>query len=213
MWRLLYTLHYFSLTNSEKRHLDAWPTIILGAVIAAPFIFVPNSNFFHEGGFLDKFLVLTAALTGFYVAALVAVATFPNPDMDKIMTVGAVTRTARGNDGKVLREENGKPVIEMLTRREFACAIFGYLAFSALILSIGAAVFVPLSTANLQATPLIGPIFGQPYNHAIRDCFVFTFSIGAAHLIVATCLGLYYLMVRVYRRDPQIVARKHDRAA
>ncbi len=213
MWRLFYPLQYFALVNSEKRHLDLWPTLILGALIAAPFALVPSSNFFHQGGFGDKILVLTSALTGFYVAALVAVATFPNPDMDKIMTVGAVTRTARGTDGKILKDDDGSPKSEMLTRREFACAIFGYLAFSALVLSLGAAVFVSLSGASLRSAPWVGKIFDSPYLFVFRDFFVLAFSIAAAHLVVATCLGLYYLMVRVYRRDPQIVAKKQNREA
>src|SRR5690349_14365686 len=91
VWRLLYPLRYFRLDNEEKRRVDFWGTLVLAVCIAAPFILIPRAPFFQAGGFLDKLLVLTAALTGFYVAALVAAATFAHPDLDRPMKTGAVT--------------------------------------------------------------------------------------------------------------------------
>lgn len=201
MWRLLYPLSYLSLTNSEKRHIDLWPTLLLAAIIAAPFAFISHSNFFH--GFLDRTLLLTSALTGFYVAALVAVATFPNDDMDKVITVGAVTRKVKDADGETDTEH--------LTRREFSCAIFGYLAFSALMISIVSAITIPISVPlveALRAVRWIGTAFADPYFPYTRGIVIALVALPIAHLVVATCLGLYYLTGRVYRRDPKVLAKK-----
>ncbi|MBS0274481.1 MAG: hypothetical protein JSR55_08775 [Proteobacteria bacterium] len=203
MWRLFYPLTYLSLTNSEKRHIDLWPTLAFALVIALPFILISHSNFFHDGGFLDKLLLLTSALTGFYVAALVAVATFPNADMDKVITVGAITRKVKGADGK--------PDEEHLTRREFSCAIFGYLAFSALMISVVSVVSVSLSEtidSALRSIPRIGVIFTDSYIAYPRGVLIAIYALAASHLVVVTCLGLYYLTGRVYRRDPQVVTKK-----
>lgn len=209
MWRLFYPLRYFALINSEKRHLDLWPTLIVTVIISAPFIGLSGASFFHPGGFLDRVLLLTAALSGFYVAALVAAATFSHPDMDKVITMGPVQIRTTGPDRQ--------PAIEHLTRRDLTTAIFGYLAFNAVMLSVWSALFVSLSSADLA--PLshirwIGPAFTRLHLAYWRDGFVVLFSAATAHLIVATCLGLYYLMGRMYRRDPKIVTKKpHKEAA
>ena len=58
MWRLLYPLRYFRLVNDEKRHIDMWPTMLLAAIIALPFILLHDAPFFHKDGFLDKLLIL-----------------------------------------------------------------------------------------------------------------------------------------------------------
>jgi hypothetical protein len=202
MWRLFYPLRYFALINSEKRHLDLWPTLFLGAVIAIPFAF-SNAVFFGQGGFIDKLLVLTSALSGFYIAALLAAATFPLPDLDKVITVGPVKLNQRGASGKV--------TLTHLTRREFTTIVFGYLAFNAFILSVLGAVAVPLSGADLSPITRFLGIAGAFADYALpywRGSFVAVFALLTAHLAVVTCLGLYYLMGRLYRRDPEIVTNK-----
>ncbi len=208
MWRLFYPLRYFSLINREKKQIDFWPTIVIGILIALPFLFVPGAVFFHSSGFLDKILGLTTALTGFYVAALVAAATFSHPDLDKTITVGSIALVRKGEDGKRIQE--------LLTRREFACTIFGYLAFATLLLSVAASVAVALSGASLSTlalTPWIGRIF-DPQNWVyVRGALILAFTLPVAHVMVATSLGLYYLMDRLYRQEPKVTTKKSDREA
>src|SRR5258708_3423171 len=121
MRRLLYPLRYFWIENSEKRRIDVWGTLVLTVLLGAPFIFVHGASFFQSGGFLDKLMGVTAALTGFYVEALVAAATFSHPDLDKVITVGSIAL--------ITRDDDGKKISELLTRREFVCTLFGYLAY------------------------------------------------------------------------------------
>ena len=207
MWRLLYPLRYFRLQNSEKRHLDAWPTLIIAALIAAPYLLVPTASFFEGGGFLDKLLALTSALTGFYVAALVGAATFSHPDLDRTIAVGAVALVRRGDDGKQIQE--------LLTRRQFACAVFGYLSFATLFVSLFAGVAIPLSEVpqtTLQALPIVGLLFDLPYFLYLRGALIIVFSLAIAHVAVVTSLGLYYLMDRLYRREPKVTTRKPDQS-
>lgn len=208
MWRLFYPLRYFSLVNNEKRHLDLWPTGFLAIVLAAPFIFIPGAPFFSPNGFLDKLLALTAALTGFYVAALVAAATFSHPDLDKTIRVGSIALVRKGDDGVRIQE--------LLTRREFACTIFGYLAFATLVVSLSAAAAVALSAvpvAPLQGVRWIGWLF-EPQNWFIaRGAVILGFTAAVSHIVVVTSLGLYYLMDRLYRQEPRVTARKSDRDA
>lgn len=203
MWRLFYPLRYFRLVNEEKRHIDLWPTLLLAILLALPFILLPGATFFHIGGFLDKLLVLTAALTGFYVAALVAAATFSHPDLDKVFKAGPVALVTRDADGQKIREH--------LTRREFVCTIFGYLAFSSLTLSLLSSLFISVSDFNHAEAArwrFVGAFIGGEYAWITRDIVIFCFTLAVAHLAVVTGLGLYYLMDRLYRRDREMVTPK-----
>jgi len=203
MWRLFYPLRYFRLVNDEKRHIDLWPTLLLAVLLALPFILLPGTSFFHKDGFLDKLLILTSALTGFYVAALVAAATFAHPDLDKVFKAGPVALVTRNHDGQ--------KIMEHLTRREFVCTIFGYLAFSSLSLSLLSSLFVAASDfshAEAARWRFVGPFMGGEYAWITRDAAIFCFTLAIAHLAVVTALGLYYLMDRLYRRDREIVTPK-----
>jgi hypothetical protein len=202
MWRLLYPLRYFRLVNEEKQHIDIFPTLILALLIAVPFVVLHDTPFFHKDGFLDKLLVLTSALTGFYVAALVAAATFSHPDLDKVFRAGPVAL--------VTRDADGKRVAEYLTRREFVCTVFGYLAFSSLMISLFSSVFIGLSEfdrASVAAWPHVGQLLVHSYIYA-RAVVIFVFALAIAHMAVVTTLGLYYLMDRLYRRDRDIATPK-----
>ena len=201
MFRLLYPLRYFMLDNEEKRWLDRWPTMILAILIALPYIFIPGASFFRANGLLDKMLTLTSCLTGFYVAALVAAATFSHPDLDNIITSGPIALVSKSADGEKIKD--------LLSRRRFACYIFGYLSFLSLIISVWSAVVVSLSTSILPH------LFKTELFIWLRNIFLILSSAMIAHLVVATCLGLYYLMDRMYRRDRIITTPKsvEDEAA
>jgi hypothetical protein len=202
MWRLFYPFRYFWLDNAEKRHLDLWPTLALTVLIAAPFVLAPGVSFFGPSGFLDKLLLLTGPLTGFYIAALVAAATFTHPDLDKTIQSGPIALVTKDADGKKIRD--------LLTRREFACMIFGYLAFNTFLLSVVAVVLPSIAEVRKELHELryIGFLFGDPWWRIPRDIVICGIVIAVAHLIVVTALGLYYLMDRLYRKDRQIVTRK-----
>jgi hypothetical protein len=205
MWRLFYPLRYFALQNSGKRHIDVWPTLFLTLLIGTPFVLLPDAPFFRSGGFLDKLLLLTSALTGFYVAALVAAATFVHDDLDKVITLGAI---------ELPMQIDGKKVLTPLTRREFACTIFGYLAFSALMLSLLSGLAISLSGAShrpLENLPVVGALFVPSHFILVRDVFIYLFSAAVSHLAVVTSLGLYYLMDRLYRHEPVVLTEKKNK--
>jgi hypothetical protein len=202
MWRLFYPLNYFRLRADEKRRLDALATAVVAALLGLPFILF-GGVFFSPDGFLDKLINVTAALGGFYVAALVAAATFAHPDLDKVIKSGPVAL--------VTRDASGQRITEALTRREFACTIFGYLAFASILFSIVAAMAVGLSR-NSAIPGLLASGGGVSLYLAVRAVFIVAFVIPAAHIAVVTGLGLYYLMDRLYRQDRAIITPKSGQA-
>lgn len=201
MHQLLYPLRYFMLVNKQKRFIDVVPTLLLALVIWAPFVLVGNVNFLGGGGFLDKIILLTGALTGFYIAALVAAATFPFPDLDKVIRSGPIALVTRNDDGKRVQAA--------LSRREFTCIMFGFLAFSSLAITIVGAGAIPLAE-GLKASSPVGFLMGDTAHFIAGALVKLLFCIWVAHLFVVTSLGLYYLMDRLYRQDGHIISKKDD---
>lgn len=207
MWRLLIPLRYFSLRNGEKTLIDIVGTALIATAILIPYLLVPDASFFRTGGLLDKLAALTATLTGFYVAALVAAATFTHSDLDKEMVSGAVFMPTKQQDGSVR--------LIRLTRRELACAIFGYLSFASLIFAIAAAVAVPVATANPSA-PSWYPESLSSWLVDIRPTARLAGMVTAAavigHIMTATGLGIYYLVERLQYKTPVVISRLDDAA-
>lgn len=204
MWRLLFPLKYFALHNKQKSRIDLWPTLILAALISLPYIIFPGSNYFYNDGLLDKIIPLSSALTAFYVAALVAVATFSHPDLDKVITLGSIYF--------IEKDERGKEEKDYLTRRQFACIIFGYLAFVSMILSVLAAIVVTTSGQSLPNLTFAigGSTHDIPSAIAVNWAGIVFFSLLIAHMMVVTGLGLYYLMERIHAREPVVLTKKRS---
>ena len=205
MYMLLYPLRYFSLENNTKKRIDTWPTWFLAVLLALPYWIIPGASFFRPNGFIDKILTLTSCLTGFYVAALVAAATFSSPDLDKVIRSGSIALISKGDDGK--------KVSEALSRRQFACYIFGYLSFLSLVISVVAAFAISMTGIKLKN---IGISAASAWFEIFRNLSILGVTVMVAHLVVVTSLGLYYLMDRLYRKDRKITTPKNiddERAA
>lgn len=201
MWRLFRPLRYFALRNREKSALDFWGASTIALVLLIPFLLVPEASFFRAGGFLDRLIGLMSALTGFFVAALVAAATFAHPDLDREMSSGAVEMQVSDDDG---------PRWQRLTRREWACAIFGYLSFASFVFSVAAAIAVPIATSGPEA-PIWLPdrveLFLTSWPQQLRYAAMAVFLVPLGHIMTATGLGIYYLMDRLHYRTPVVVHR------
>lgn len=201
MWRLFRPLRYFGLRNKEKTIIDVVGTLVIALMILTPFLIFPEAPFFRAGGFLDRLIGLLSALTGFFVAALVAAATFAHPDLDREVTNGAVEMKVR--DGKSYTWQR-------LTRRELACAIFGYLSFATFLLSVAAAMIVPIATTTTSSPWFVPPdllMFIRNYSEVVRIFAMILVIVPLAHVMTATGLGIFYLMDRLHYRRPVIVSR------
>lgn len=152
-----FPLRYLSLEDALGRSLykrDLLGMFLVTVFITAPFILVPGANFFHKDGFVDKAGSFSSVLTGFYVAGLVAVATFPRDKrgLDKTIEVGPVRIRVR-------RDE--EPV--SLSRREYVCAMFSYLAFMSMALTITSIVCVTTAGWLRSIGPLKICLLEQPF--------------------------------------------------
>jgi hypothetical protein len=89
--------------------------------------------------------------------------------------------------------------------------MFGYLAFSSLMISLLSSLFISVANFNHAVVAqwrFIGPFIAGDYLPVTRALVIFCFTLAITHLAVVTTLGLYYLMDRLYRRDREIVTPK-----
>jgi hypothetical protein len=196
--------NYMRLIDERGARLfwrDLLPVVLLALVLTAPFLFFPNVNFSRPSGFVDRMGSLASVLAGFYIAALVAVATFAASlgDIDEKITNGKIYLGSLGGDE--------------LSRREYVCAIFGFLSFLALFLSVVS------SFAMIVAPPFKGLFAHQSFQVSgivfdlgaiIRGGAVFVYSVIVSAMIVTTFYGLYYLTDRIYAKKPKVLPKEKD---
>jgi hypothetical protein len=181
-----------------------WTVLAIALVITTPFVYF-DLNYFGERGLLDRFGGFSAVLTGFYIAALVGVASFSSSlgDLDEPIEVGTITRV----------DESGAPYD--LTRRQYVCSMFGYLAFVSLVISMIAIVLV--SVSNFAWSKAITGLVPWQSRRAAADgievgisVLMFVINMVLAHMLVTTCYGLYYLIDRLYAAKPKLLPKRPE---
>ena len=199
MYFVLYPLNYLRLRN-ERGNLVVWrdvlPVALLVIVIVLFFELVSTSNFYGKDGFVEKAGGITSSLTGFYIAGLLAVATFTinQTALDHPIKIGPV----------FLGEGDTR---QSLSRREYVCLMFGYLA----VLSLSFSLFSAFSGAGAEAvaTKLAAS------SATIRGVTLQTrwivglvgeigVSVVVSHIALTTGYGLYYLTKKIYEREAAI---------
>lgn len=127
---------------------------------------------------------LMGILVGFYIAALAAVSSFTNENLDQIM---------KGRAPSLTSVRKGNEIKETLTRRRFLAILFGYCATLAIILYV-IGVFqahITVTQPSAHWAQVVMSFAGQ----AMWGLYVWIIS----SLLVVTLLGLHYLVERMHR--------------
>ncbi|RYG86011.1 MAG: hypothetical protein EON59_10980 [Alphaproteobacteria bacterium] len=183
-----FPLRYLWLIDEGHRPLflrNSLEGLALAVLLSVPFWF-SDANYFGESGLLHRFGAFSGVLTGFYVAALVAIASFASTSatLDDPIELGPILeRNAAGVEP------------DPLTRRQYVCAMFGYLSFISLALSLIAILAVSVST---DIAPMLTAWLGAELIKWIGWVALFLVNVVIAHMVVTTCHGLYYLIDRMY---------------
>lgn len=211
-------MRYLSLRGASGWPIiihDIIPTGTTSILISAPFLIVKTTNYFHKDGFLDKFGTFSSVLTGFYVAGLVAVATFSMrfSALDEKMENGPVFLWSKIEHIRELglNEKNYDINKRSLTRREYLCHLFGYLATLSMILTL--VTIVTIIVAQGVELPIAVNISRSLYVplDLFRAAFIIGFSIPISHLVTTTTRGLFYLVDRLYDKKPKILPKPSNR--
>lgn len=185
MWRIFVPLRYLRIAHPEKWKFDLGLPVILSVVFVLPIF---SSNFVTDAlGTLDiigKLSNFLGVLTGFFIAALAAVATFGKQEMDDPMPGEPPVRL----EHKV----NMETYFENLTRRRFLSFLFGYMAFLTLVLYIAGYVYL---IADKYWLAVAAPAWRAIIFRVFWCLYVF----ALANLLSNTLLGLFYLTDRIHR--------------
>ncbi len=205
---MLFSFRYLKIRSDDGRLFvvrDLWIILIVSTLIATLFHLMPHSAFFSTDGFLDRIGSLASALTGFYIAGLLAVATFliAGSTLDDHIETGEAF-WGRPNTDRV-----------KLTRRDYVLSMFGYLAFLSLLLSLLSAACSGLSSALASAIHgkyLIIGNFSIPAYDVSSFLAKLLCLVPISHLVLTSGRSLYYLTYKIYDRKPEItgVVAKED---
>lgn len=182
MWRLFVPLRYLRIRHSERAKFNVYVPVLLTFIAAMPLL-IPafRADAMASTSLVNRSSDLLSVLTGFFVAALAAVATFGNPEMDEPIAGGDPVTLSLG----------GQAPIE-LTRRRFLSYLFGYLAFASFaIYGLG---FLFVGAQHYLIAPKMPAV--APFTFV---GFWALYCFGLSNLLVNGLFGLFYLTDRIHR--------------
>lgn len=192
-------LKYLSFKDENGKRIArkrVFLSLFASVILSVVFLQFPKLNVFGVSGLIEKIGSFTSTLTGFYVAALVAVTTFGQglPEMDGKMP-----------SGRIYYSENGGPVD--ISRREYLTSLFGYLVLIAFVISI-LSIAIPLAGSAMALSNKSIVMVGFNIDIVRLSGFlmaIFYFWI-LGHLVAETSVGLDYLVDKLYRKHPKLVS-------
>lgn len=178
---------YIIIRHPYKKALDNITLCFFPFVFGA-FIYVfPKFNLFHNDGIILSINSFMGTLSGFFVTALAAIATFQGGPYNIDKPFSNKPATLRGFD---------------LTRRQFLCYLFGYLSASSIIISL-----IGILVSAYLTTPLNFSYKFADYACLIKAIFFIFYMTAFSHVIVTTFLGLVFLTDRLTHSSNDT---KHD---
>ncbi|MBK8901686.1 MAG: hypothetical protein IPM53_10920 [Anaerolineaceae bacterium] len=182
--RLLQPLDYLRIRHARMGFYIFWLPLVMSVITVVVFLLLPSTaQGIIPRGIVPAVTGLLQILTGFYIAALAAVATFDRPAMDEPM---------RGTPPTLKVKRGGRGEEQALSRRRFLSLLFGYLSFVSLFVYIAGSV-APTIEENIKL--IAQPTWIARIMWGLFIVFLFVFF----NLFVSTLLGLYYLTDRIHR--------------
>lgn len=177
--RLLSPFRYLQIKHDLKGRFDfGWP-IFLTVLTMGGFWLLPIApQTLGDAGFLKGIRELIGLFAAFFVVALAAVSTFARPSLDQLM---------EGTPPKLAGRD--------LTRRQFVCYLFGYLA------ALSFTLFLACVAAEIIA-PSLRHLFSPLILWWIRALLGAVFAFGFWSMVVTTFLGIWFLVERVHVGAP-----------
>ncbi len=161
------------------------PLLVAIAVFLASWLGNFKIQLFGDEGLISLSLGFVQTLTGFYLAALAAMATFSSASMDRPMP---------GETPVMKIIYNGHITEVNATRRRFLCSMFAYLTAVSFVITVASIFLVSTATG-------IKDLFSSPAITFIRNSLLVAYSFAIAQMTIITAWGLYYLGERVHIED------------
>lgn len=179
--KLLTPLSFLRLESADLLPYQWWiPGALTGISLFSYYLLPHEPSMLGVNGLVARINGLLGTLIGFYIAALAAIATFPNEKLDEQM---------KGRPPKLSYSRGGKNRTETLTRRRFLAILFGYSALlSIAIYGLGIITFAIEPSIPVGLT-----------RNVVELLWLTAYSFMLSSLTVVTLLGLHYLVERMHR--------------
>lgn len=172
---LIAPLNYLRIKHPLKRWVDTVPPLF-GLLVSGGLLWIkPNFNIFGNSGLVGGIDGLLQSLVGFFITSLAAVATFQ----------GTVFKIDKFFDGDQVLLRNAP-----LTRRQFLCYLFGYLAFISLVIYLIGVIFTALTSTPHAAVR-------EEIRIACKALFLLPYCALLGHIFGTTLIGLVFLTERL----------------
>lgn len=184
MLRIIFApLSYLRIRHVSKWVIDwIFPVALAVASTFLIFTFGAKGAIAGQNGLIDRLLLVSSVLPGFFIAALAAIATFNKPDIDDFMPEPTP---------RISVEIGGHDNVIRLTRRRFLAHLFAFLCWESLAIMI-ACVFAAIAGKGIASS--MPPTLA----HWATIGFAFVLLTAFWQMVCATCLGLYYLGNRLH---------------
>lgn len=193
MWRLFVPLRYWRIRYAGRALFNVWVPLVIAILSTLPLLSDAfRTDAMAAQGILSRSGDLLSILTGFFVAALAAVSTFGNPEMD-LPIAGSAPPTL---------SERGGPQLE-LSRRRFLSYLFGYLAFASIAVYALGFVLVGVQHYLIKAK-------WPEWDEYTFAGFWFIYALMLANLLTNGLLGLFYLTDRIHRPNRVVSFNKQQ---
>ena len=182
----IFTVFSFLRLRSPDIFWYQWiyPTILFAVAFGGYKLWGEQFLHFDVDKLISEINALVGILVGFYIAALAAVSSFSNKNLDQIM---------KGRAPTITTVRKGNEIKETLTRRRFLAILFGYCATLAIVLYVFGVLQVHLTMAQ-PSIPWVQTVIDFA-GQAAWGLYVWIIS----SLLVVTLLGLHYLVERMHR--------------
>lgn len=175
--------------HPQNKYIYVYIPVFVSVCVVAFDIFIGQISIFGSGGLVSGSKNLLAILSGFFIVALAAVATFNKPDMDDGLA---------GIEPKLNEKQPWLPVDFDITRRRYLCLMFGYLSFLAIVLFSLGSVFGAISQNIVNFTS------SKDALAVLRCVFLSTWTFMLTNLLLTTFMGVYFLSVGIHIDHPKL---------
>lgn len=183
--RILTPLAYLRVKRNGKWTEElVLPFLLSAATVAAVYALGEKFSVYGNPGLINSITSYFQLLSGFFITALAAIATFNRQGLDDPML---------GDPPTLTHAKDYQP--EMLSRRRFLCFLFGYLAFGSLVIYFS-------GTIITLAAPVLNTSFSDTIRPLIKWGALLGFTFLSFNILLTSLLGLYYLTDRLHRDPP-----------
>jgi hypothetical protein len=187
-------VRYYQITHSGKLMRDWIAPSLVAAVTAVLVLINLKTIKIFERGLIDDFNPMLAMLAGLYIAALTAVASLPNRNLDRLI---------QGDTPTIPVLERGTIYQVELTRRRYLSLLFGFLAYLCIFAYL-------VGIVAKHTAPLLSPLIPADVATWVNFGGLFGYFFLIASILIHSIVGIHYLQERIHRASSKPDAQRAD---